>query len=319
MRRSRIGTSDATATRPTAAILFYRAHALSGNVAFIDELIDALEQRGLNALAVFTSSLRAQDDGRPAALALVGERAQVLISTLSFALGDGAHGDAESAFERLGIPVIQAITSGMQREAWEVSLRGLSALDTAINVAIPEFDGRIVSVPLSFKDRSEDAPGLYAPHDERTARVAGIAARLVRLQQCPRADLRVAFVLTNSSSKASQVGNAVGLDAPASLLALCARCAATAIRIDDVPETSDELMADLLARGSATTSRIRSIRPAHSASRGDATARHSPLSRPRRASAWRTGGESRPSAATRCAIRRERSTRRSLRRSRAKS
>ena len=45
----------------------------------------------------------------------------------------------------------------------------LTALDTAINVAIPEFDGRIIPVPLSFKDRSEEAPGLYAPH-QRTGR-----------------------------------------------------------------------------------------------------------------------------------------------------
>ena len=207
------------AAKPTAAILFYRAHALSGNTAFIDELVDALEQQGLNALPVFTSSLRAQEDGIPVALRIVGDRAQVIISTLSFALAtSGTAGP--SAFEQLGVPVLQAITSGMPREAWEVSHRGLTALDTAINVAIPEFDGRIITVPLSFKDRSEDAPGLYAPHAERAERVAGLAARLVRLRQRPRADMRVAFVLTNSSSKASQVGNAVGLDAPASLLTL---------------------------------------------------------------------------------------------------
>ena len=170
--------------RPTAAILFYRAHALSGNVAFIDELVEALEQRGLNALPVFTSSLRARVDGMPAALALIDGRANVLISTLSFALADG---DSESVFERLGIPVVQAITSGMPREAWEVSQRGLTSLDTAINVALPEFDGRIIGVPISFKDRAEDAPGLYAPHVERTARVAGLAAKLARLQTGPAA------------------------------------------------------------------------------------------------------------------------------------
>lgn len=233
--------------RPTAAILFYRAHALSGNVAFIDELVDALEQRGMNALPVFTSSLRARVDGMPAALALIGGRANVLISTLSFAIADG---DGESAFDRLGIPVVQAITSGMPREAWEVSQRGLTSLDTAINVAIPEFDGRIIGVPISFKDRSDEAPGLYAPHLERIGRVAGLAARLARLQERRRDEMRVAFVLTNSSSKAAQVGNAVGLDAPASLLSLLRAMRRDGYDVDGLPETSDELMADLLARGS---------------------------------------------------------------------
>ncbi len=240
------------ATRPTAAILFYRAHALSGNLAFIDELIDALDQAGLNALPIFTSSLRAREDGTPAALRLAGDRADVLIATLSFALGDtasAATGDHVSAFERLGIPVIQAITSGMPREAWEVSSRGLTSLDTAINVAIPELDGRIISAPMSFKDRSEEAPGLYAPHHERTARIAGLARRLVHLQCLPPSEKRVAFVLTNSSSKASQVGNAVGLDAPASLLNLLRAMRRDGYTIDDLPATSDDLMSDLLARG----------------------------------------------------------------------
>ncbi len=235
--------------RPTAAIVFYRAHLLSGNTAFVDELVDALDAAGLNALAVYTSSLRALHDGMPAALRIAAGRADVVISTLSFALGDGA-GETPSAFEQLGVPVIQAITSGMAREAWEVSNRGLTSLDTAINVAIPEFDGRVISVPLSFKDRSEEAPGLYAPHEERAARIAGLARRMVALQRTPREAMRVAFVLTNSSAKASQVGNAVGLDAPASLLALLRAMRRDGYAIDGLPDDSDQLMDALLARGS---------------------------------------------------------------------
>jgi cobaltochelatase CobN len=238
-------------TRPTAAILFYRAHMTSGNLAFVDALVDALEDRGMNALAVFTSSLRARDGHLPVALRLVGDRADVLVSTLSFALGDAHAAAAEaSAFERLGVPVIQAITSGMPREAWEVSHRGLTALDTAINVAIPELDGRIVTVPLSFKDRADDAPGLYVAHPDRAARIAGLAAATARLRRTPREAMRVAFVLTNSSAKASQVGNAVGLDAPASLLTLLRAMRRDGYTIAELPDASDELMADLLARGS---------------------------------------------------------------------
>ena len=61
----------------------------SGNLAFVDALVDALEDAGLNALAVFTSSLRALD-GRScrSRCSLIGGRADVLISTLSFALGE---------------------------------------------------------------------------------------------------------------------------------------------------------------------------------------------------------------------------------------
>ena len=244
---------NADPLKPTAAILFYRAHRLSGNTAFVDTLAEALEARGLNALCIFTSSLKAKEAGRPAVFQWIEGRADVLISTLSFALGDvntgnvTQTGEALTSLERLGIPVIQAIASGMPRGAWEGSRRGLNALDTAVNVAIPEFDGRVISVPVSFKERGTES--LYVAHPERAARVAGIAARLAGLQRTANRDRRVAFVLTNSAAKASQVGGAVGLDTPASLLTTLHALKGRRYVIEGLPASSDELMQKLLARG----------------------------------------------------------------------
>jgi cobaltochelatase CobN len=246
----------ADSSKPVAAILFYRAHLLSGNTAFIDVLSEATESRGLNALCVFTSSMKALEDGFPAVLRLVEGRVNVIVSTLSFAMGEINTGDVTlagdnvSAFERLRIPLVQAIPSGMSRGSWEVSRRGLNALETAINVALPEFDGRIISVPFSFKERGNAQSGdLYVPHQERADRVAGIAARLARLQILTNPHKRVAFVLTNSTTKAAQVGNAVGLDSPASLLNLLRAMKGRRYAIGDLPESSDDLIHDLLSRG----------------------------------------------------------------------
>ena len=241
--------------KPTVAVLFYRAHRMSGNTAFIDTLAQALQAQGVNALCIFTSSLKSKEAGRPVAFQWIEGRADVLISTLSFALGEVNTGnvtqsaEAVSSLERLGVPVIQAIASGMPRGAWEGSRRGLNALDTAVNVAIPEFDGRIISVPVCFKERGASAESLYVAHEERADRVAGIAARLAGLQRTPNRDRRVAFVLTNSAAKASQVGGAVGLDSPASLLTTLHALKSRRYTIDGLPETSDELMQRLLARG----------------------------------------------------------------------
>ncbi|MGC8480548.1 MAG: cobaltochelatase subunit CobN, partial [Acidimicrobiales bacterium] len=44
--------------RPSVAVVFYRSHLLSGNVGFIDDLLDACEEAGVNATAVFANSLR---------------------------------------------------------------------------------------------------------------------------------------------------------------------------------------------------------------------------------------------------------------------
>jgi cobaltochelatase CobN len=242
--------------KPTVAVLFYRAHRMSGNTAFIDALAQALQERGLNALCIFTSSLKSKEAGRPAAFQWIEGRADVVISTLSFALGEINTGDvtdageAVTALEQLGIPVIQAIASGMPRGAWEGSRRGLNALDTAVNVAIPEFDGRIISAPISFKERgAASGESLYVAHEERVERVAGIAARLARLRHIPNRDRRIAFVLTNSAAKASQVGGAVGLDSPASLLTMLHAMKGRRYAIDSLPETSDELMQRLLQHG----------------------------------------------------------------------
>jgi cobaltochelatase CobN len=242
--------------KATAAVLFYRAHRMSGNTGFVDALAQALEARGMNALCIFTSSLKSLEAGRPAVFQWIEDRADVLISTLSFALGEINTGDITEAgenvtsLEKLGIPIVQAIASGMARGAWDGSRRGLNSLDTAINVAIPEFDGRIITVPVSFKERGASAPdGLYIAHEERIERVAGIAARIARLRHTPNSERRVAFVLTNSAAKASQIGGAVGLDTPASLLTTLHALKSRRYKITALPETSDELMQLLLERG----------------------------------------------------------------------
>ncbi len=245
----------ADASRPTVGLVFYRAHLLSGNTAFVDALVEALEAQGVNALAVFTAGLRDAQDGFPVALTPMLGRVDALISTLSFALGAVQGGEVTlpgenvGALARLGVPVVQAIASGMARGAWEVSSRGLSPLDTAMNVAIPEFDGRVIGVPVSFKAQVGGA-AVYAPDPERARRVAGLAARQARLRHQPNAGKRVAFVLTNSGAKAASVGNAVGLDAPESLLNLLGAMRARGYRLPALPESGTALMHELLARGS---------------------------------------------------------------------
>ena len=260
---------QADPAKPTAAVLFYRAHRMSGNTFFIDELVEAIVDKGMNALCVFTSSLKSKEDGRPAAFRLIEGQADVLISTLYFALAEvdtgsvTVGGEAVDSLQQLGIPVIQAIASGMARGAWEGSRRGINSLETAVAVAIPEFDGRIITVPISFKERtSTETNELYVAHEDRVVRVAGIAARLAALRHKPNSERRIAFVLTNSAAKASQVGGAVGLDTPASLLTTLHAMRARRYSIQELPETSDALMRELLRHG--TYDANYPLDPAHS-------------------------------------------------------
>ena len=147
--------------------------------------------------------------------------------------------------------MLQAITSGMTEAQWRLSKRGLNPLDAAMNVVLPEFDGRIITVPMSFKASANGMPNElieYDPIPDRVTRIAGIAARFARLKRLNNADKRIAFVFTNSNSKASQIGNAVGLDAPASLMHILCAMQADGYRIDNLPDNGTALIHALIDR-----------------------------------------------------------------------
>ena len=55
--------AEPPAGRPTVGVIFYRAHELSGNTAFVDTLCERIEAAGGAALPVFCGSLRSADEG----------------------------------------------------------------------------------------------------------------------------------------------------------------------------------------------------------------------------------------------------------------
>ncbi|MEV6132493.1 cobaltochelatase subunit CobN [Streptomyces violaceusniger] len=215
-------------TGPTIAVLYYRAHHMSGNTAFVEALCRAVEDAGGRPLPLFVASLRAPE---PELVEALGA-ADAIVTTVLAAGGTrpaeaSAGGDDEAwdagALAALDVPVLQALCLTSSRAAWEENDEGLSPLDAATQVAVPEFDGRLITVPFSFKEVDEDGLPVYAADAERAARVAGIAVRHARLRHIPAADKRLALVLSAYPTKHSRIGNAVGLDTPASAVALLRR------------------------------------------------------------------------------------------------
>src|SRR5215210_7176340 len=253
--------------KPTVGVIFYRAHWMGGNTGFVDALVDALEDAGVNALPVFCYSLRADADGGVPALSMLEGRVDCLVTTVLAGGGSNAadarkEGSPEGwlewevpALEALGVPVVQGICTTSSREAWLSSNAGLSPLDVAWQVAIPEFDGRIIGVPFSFKERLGDgspvgAPlTLYRADPERTDRLAGLAARFASLGRVPNSDKRIAVLLSNYPTKHSRIGNAVGLDTPASAIRLLDAMREEGYSVEGAPERGDELIHSLVAAG----------------------------------------------------------------------
>ncbi|WP_306318361.1 MULTISPECIES: cobaltochelatase subunit CobN [unclassified Streptomyces] len=213
---------------PTVAVLYYRAHHMSGNTAFVHALCDEIERAGAHPLPLYVASLRAPEPELIDALRPV----DAIVTTVLAAGGTrpaeaGAGGDDESwdagALTQLDVPILQALCLTSSRADWEENDEGVSPLDAASQIAVPEFDGRLITVPFSFKEIDEDGLPAYVADPERAARVAGIAVRHARLKHIPAADKKLALVLSAYPTKHSRIGNAVGLDTPASAVSLLRR------------------------------------------------------------------------------------------------
>ncbi|WP_221354992.1 cobaltochelatase subunit CobN [Streptomyces beigongshangae] len=248
------GEPVADPDRPTVAVLYYRAHELSGNTAFVETLCDAIEAKGANALPVYSGSLRGAG---PELYALI-EDADALITTVlasggTHASGASAGGDEEawdiSALQSLDIPFLQGLCLTTSKAAWEASDAALSPMDAAMQVAIPEFDGRLITVPFSFKEQGPDDVPVYVADPERAARVAGIAVRHARLRHKPNAEKKLAVVFTAYPTKHSRVGNAVGLDTPASAVRLLDALRDAGYAVEGYPDNGDELIHRLIEAG----------------------------------------------------------------------
>src|SRR6202043_982345 len=146
----------------------------------------------------------------------------------------------DTPFETIGAPLVQAICCGTPRATWSESARGLSPTETAMNIALPECDGRVISVPVSFKENHR-----YVPDPERMQRVADIARRLAALRSKSNGKKRIAIVLSNAGGKAQRIGGAVGLDTPASLLKWLADMSTAGYEVGALPRSPDALMGQL--------------------------------------------------------------------------
>ena len=211
--------------RPRVGILFYRAQYLAGNTAYVEALAEAVDAAGGLGVPIFAASLR----DAPADLITHLGTLDALITTVLAAGGTrpataSAGGDDEAwdvqALAALDIPILQGLCLTWDRASWAGSDEGMTPLDVATQVAVPEFDGRLITVPFSFKETDADGLPHYVPDHERCRRVAELAVNHARLRYLPPSQRKIAVVLSAYPTKHSRIGNAVGLDTPVSVIRL---------------------------------------------------------------------------------------------------
>ncbi|BAY85303.1 cobaltochelatase [Calothrix parasitica NIES-267] len=254
---------------PKVAILFYRAHYLAGNTLVIDALCEALLKRNIQPLPIYISSLREIDVQNELTEFLQnqdGEVVSFILNTTSFSLARwSTERPSVELWEKLNVPVLQVILSSSSLEQWESSSQGLSPRDIAMNVALPEVDGRIISRAVSFKSVENKNSALqtdvviYKPIGSRVEFVADLAANWVKLRYKSPEKRRIALILANYPTRDGRLANGVGLDTPQSCIEILQALQNEGYQVENLPKNGNELI-ELLTTGVTNDPEARDLR-----------------------------------------------------------
>ena len=258
--------------RPTVAVWFYESHWTHENTRYVDAQVRAIEAQGADALPIFcepatdaegqrnaeqvTEAWLLDADGKPTV--------DAVCSSFMFSLsmderGRTADDEGQSAqdvfLDRLGVPVVQTVTTMRSRSRYDTSDTGVMGFELALSVALPEFDGNVITHPISGKERTEDeagigsAPKQHFPIDDRVDHAARLAVNWAALRHTANDEKQVAVVLHNYPPSDDGIGTAFGLDSPESTVNLLEELDARGYHTGQtMPESGQSLVERLTAQ-----------------------------------------------------------------------
>lgn len=240
--------------KPVVAITFYHALVRSGQTAPVESLIKALQGLGLAPLPVFVSSLK--DSLSVAVLSQIFSACapDLVLNATGFAVAAPGDGRKPTVLEMNGNMVLQIIFSSTSQANWRETARGLSARDVAMNVSLPEVDGRVLSRAISFKtaefydEATECNIVRHSPVADRVEFVARLAANWIALKNRKPGRRCIAMIIANYPGGDGRLGHGVGLDTPAAVMVSLKAMQAAGYDVQNLPQDGDELI-HLLALG----------------------------------------------------------------------
>src|SRR5690606_5502582 len=164
--------------------------------------------------------------------------------------------DAESAnvLEKVGIPVLNLISLYGRSEAeWKQSTSGLSSFEGTFNLASPELAGTIAPTVVGTKEKQRDPETgltsvITSPIAERLGMAGDRGLRYAALSRKANADKKSALLYYNYPPSKANV-SASYLNVAESIANILRRMEAEGYNIGRPAPTSDEVLAELVAKG----------------------------------------------------------------------
>lgn len=236
---------------PVVAIAFYRALVQSGGLQPITAVVQALSKHGINVLPMFVSSLK-----DPVSVDIVRSvfsqaRPSLVLNATGFAVSSPGGSHQNTVLDECDCPVLQIVLAGSSQEVWQNSSQGLSARDLAMNVALPEVDGRVFTRAIAFKNArrfDEAVQSNIVVHEADASRVeyvAEISDNWLKLIHAEPGEKRLGIILANYPNRDGRLGNGVGLDTPAGTVNVLNALKESGYDTAEFPEDGDGLITHL--------------------------------------------------------------------------
>jgi cobaltochelatase CobN len=232
-------------TSANIAIVFYRALVEGGLTTPVDALMKEIEATGNTPVPVYVTSLKDADCTNILHSIFANTAPDIIINATGFATGDN------NPYVKYDCPVLQTVFSGTSFHNWNDSPGGLPTRDLAMNVVLPELDGRIMTRAVSFKADHHFHPPTqcpivtYEPVADRIQFTAKLAANWANLRQTPQHQRKLAIILANYPNRDGRIGNGVGYDTPASTINILNALQQSGYSLSNIPASGNDLIEQL--------------------------------------------------------------------------
>src|SRR5690606_8361008 len=225
----------------------YRAVLEGAGTATLEALIDELEGAGLAAVPIVISSLKSADCAAFVREALGELQPAAIFNLTGFALGVNDLAPERNPFAQTDAPVIQLVQGSRPPVMWEADPRGLTSKDLAMQVVLPEIDGRVGALIVGHKaeavwhERTQCPLTAFTPEPDGVRRAVELAKNYARLRDKTPRERKIGLVLANYPLRDGRLANGVGYDAPQSTVEILRVLAGTGYEVGGWPQPAVDL------------------------------------------------------------------------------